>query len=115
MDYRQTQRYARAICEHSGSKANCGRVLRQFSSSLPTREAPHFVFEVISLDFFRDLTGTVQQFLRELGSCVGDAVDGLLSEAHDRDGDGEIVESDADSHGDLKYDRSNIVVSQLHR
>jgi hypothetical protein len=68
------------------------------------------VFAVISLAFFRALTGTVQQFLRELGSCVGDMVDGLLSEAHDRDGDGEIVESDADSHGDLKYDRSNIVV-----
>jgi len=101
MDYRQTQRYARAICEHSGSKANCGRVLHRFSSALPDVEAPHFVFEVISLDFFRDLSGTVQQFLREVGS-IGDVVDGLISEAHHRDGDGEIVESDADSHGDLK-------------
>lgn len=108
MDYRQTQRYARTICEHSGSKANCGRVLRQFSSSLPAREAPHFVFEVMSLDFFRDLTGSLQQFLRELGG-VGEAVDGLISEAHDRDDDGEIVESDADSHGDLKYDRSIVL------
>lgn len=66
------------------------------------------MFEVISLDFFRDLSGTMQQFLKEVGvgSCVGEAVDGLLSEAHDRDDDGEIVESDADSHGDLKYDQS---------
>ena len=101
MELRESQRYARVICEHADNKRTCGRILNKFTYSYTEEIASIFVHEIITLDFFQDLKGTIKEFLIELPR-IYEQVNRLLSETHRRNNNGEILESDEDSQGNLK-------------
>ena len=64
-------------------------------------EAASFVYDIVTLDFFQDISGKMKEFQREI-AAFSDELDDLINETHQRDKDGEIVDSDADSEGNLK-------------
>lgn len=64
-------------------------------------EAAGFVCDIATLDFFQDILGSMKEFLRELAP-LREEVEALLDETCHRDKDGEIVDSDADSEGNLR-------------
>ena len=101
MDYRESQRYARQLCEHARNKRICGKILHKFTSTLSPGEAASYIYDLITLDFFQDITGTMKDFLQNIPNVAED-VEALLDATHNRDKDGEIVDSDADSNGNLK-------------
>lgn len=101
MDYRETQRYARQLCEHSNSKRLCGRVLHKFTSGLSSFEAAAFIYDIITLDFFQDVRGSTKDMMGELPRAR-EQLESLLNASHNLDADGEIVDSDADSEGNLR-------------
>lgn len=103
MDQRESQRYARTICEYADSKKVCGRILNKFTYSYTVEVASIFIHDIITLDFFQDLKGSMKEFLIELPISLKEPVNTLLSESHRRDNEGEIIESDQDSQGNLKY------------
>ena len=100
MDYRESQRYAKEICEHCESKGNCGMTLHKFTAGMSESEAASFVHDLITLDFFADLRGSLKDFLLEMHRCRAE-VEALLSESHERDKNGELRDSDEDSEGNL--------------
>lgn len=101
MDQRQSQRYARLLCEHSDSKRLCGQILHQFTANMTSGEAASFMYDIVTLDFFQDIRGTMKEFLREIPRTQED-LEGMLDASHQRDRDGEILDSDADSEGNLR-------------
>jgi hypothetical protein len=101
MDHKESQRYARQLCEHSPSKRVCGKILLKFTSGMSAGEAASFICDIVTLDFFQDVAGTMKEFLREVAP-IRDEVEALLDESCRRDKDGEIVDSDADSEGNLR-------------
>ena len=101
MDYRESQRYARQLCEHSNSKRICGRVLHKFTSALTPSEAAAYMYDIIMLDFFQDVRGSTQDLMREIPRAQQELTM-LLQASNNLDKDGEIVDSDADSEGNLR-------------
>ena len=101
MNQRESQRYARTMCEHVNSKRLCGRILNKFTCTYTEEVAAIFVHDIITLDFFHDLSGTLKDFLFEL-TRIQQAVDTLISQSHRRDSEGEMLESDEDSQGNLR-------------
>lgn len=101
MDMRETQRFARQLCEHSSSKQICGQILKKFTTGMSVGEAASFVYDIVTLDFFQDIPGKMKSFQREV-AAFADELDELINETHNRDKDGEIIDSDADSDGNLR-------------
>ena len=63
MNTNQYHRFTRKICDFTEKKKVCGRVLHELSSHMQTAEAASFICDIISFDFFLDLTGTMKGFL----------------------------------------------------
>lgn len=101
MDQKESQRYARQLCEHSPSKRVCGKILLKFTTGLDAMAAASYICDIITLDFFQDVAGKMKEFLPALGPLRAH-VEALLDESYNRDKDGEIVDSDADSEGNLR-------------
>lgn len=101
MELRESQRYARQLCEHSPSKRICGKILNQFTSSMTESAAAAFAYDIITMDFFQDVQGAMKDLLREVPT-FREQLESLLDESHRRDKDGEILDSDADSQGNLR-------------
>jgi hypothetical protein len=101
MDTRESQRYARQICEHSRSRRACGRVLRKFTTGQSESEAAAYIYDIVTLDFFQDIKGTMQDLLKELPVATRELLEGLLDESHRRSKEGELLDSDEDSEGNL--------------
>lgn len=106
MDYRESQRYARQLCEHSASKRLCGRVLHKFTSGLTSSEAAAYMYDIITLDFFQDIRGSTKDLMKEIPRAQ-EQLEALLNASHNLDKDGEIIDSDADSEGNLRYAKLN--------
>ena len=66
MNTNQYRRLTRTICDHTARKKVCGRVLHVLVGHMQTAEAASFICDVISFDFFLDLTGTMKGFLAAL-------------------------------------------------
>ena len=98
------KRLAKVICEHCEKKRSCGRILNIFTSNFCDPNAASFIYDIIGLDFYLDLQGKTSSFMMEIRSPVRELLRSLLSESDMVDDDGEIVESDADSDGNLRYE-----------
>lgn len=101
LDFNDAQRYAQAICEHCSSKRKVGKVLSYFTSRYTEEEASSFIHDVITLDFFMDVNGTMESFFSPL-KRVRERVKALLNAGNRLNGRGEIVDSDEDDEGNLK-------------
>eukprot|EP00600_Ochromonadales_sp_CCMP1393_P016988 CAMPEP_0175025388 /NCGR_PEP_ID=MMETSP0005-20121125/17082_1 /TAXON_ID=420556 /ORGANISM="Ochromonas sp., Strain CCMP1393" /LENGTH=61 /DNA_ID=CAMNT_0016284221 /DNA_START=462 /DNA_END=644 /DNA_ORIENTATION=+ len=57
-------------------------------------EAASFMYDIINLDFFQDLGGALKDLITAVSSRggVGETLESLLSEHHQRDQDGELVD-----------------------
>ena len=64
-------------------------------------EAISFIHEVISRDFFLDLSGSIKDFVRKL-SKIEEELTALLNELFSFGEDGEVIEEDEDEDGNLK-------------
>lgn len=90
------------ICETCNTKRSCGRVLNAVSARFaPGEEAIHFVHDVVSLDFFLDMRGTLEGFLAEL-PAIRVGLTEILTQNSRLDQHGEIVDEDADEAGNLR-------------
>lgn len=101
MDLQQSQRYARQLCEHTDNKRLCGQILHRFTSTMLPAEAASYMYDIVTLDFFQDIRGAMKELMEEIPRARED-LEGLLDESHQRDKDGEILDSDADSDGNLR-------------
>jgi hypothetical protein len=105
MSSQQYRRFAATVCEHSGDKQSCGRILDALSQNMDTSAASYFICDVIRYDFFLDLSGSMKSFYAQLKKRdVRSAVENLLSTSRTMDKEGNIMDSDseADEHGNLK-------------
>jgi hypothetical protein len=90
------------LCLSSDTKRNSGIIIDVFTSSLSDEEAASFAYDIVTLDYFLDLSGGMNDFLNQIRLPVRQVLDALISESHKLDADGNIVESDADSDGNLR-------------
>jgi hypothetical protein len=102
LDEPELARYARMICEYAETKGNCGLVLSKFGAGLQEAQALGLVASVLSKEFFRDLMGKMGDFLEQLGA-LRPLAETLLDAEYRVDEGGELLESDQDSNGNLRY------------
>jgi hypothetical protein len=104
MDLHQRKRYTVTLCEHIDTKPNCGKILKKFTETLDSSEAATFMYDIITLDFFKDLNGSMNEFYLEFESEeIIEMLKSLISENHEVNSQNEIVESDEDSVGNLRF------------
>lgn len=97
----QFRRFARVLCDHAGSKSVCGRILNAFACRMTSSEAASFICDIVSYDFFMDLSGSIKKFYKEMPE-IADEVRSLLSSTMDMDGEGNLIDSDEDERGNLR-------------
>lgn len=97
--------YAIKLCEQADTKKTCALLLKSFTQhmSSPT-EAVAFIQEILSYDYFQDLTGTLEHdFLPQFSEDVQEHLMKLLEGQNRRRGrSGELVDSDEDEDGNLR-------------
>ncbi len=95
--------YATVLCEYCPSTEYCGRVLEQITSKLELQAAAELIVEVITLDFFPEINGTMKECLAQL-TRAKEQVEAILDdEGYERKSEsGDIIESDEDSEGNLR-------------
>lgn len=101
MNVQQFRRFARVICDHSRSKATCGRVLNIFASRMSSSEACSFICDIVSYDFFMDLTGKIKKFYAQLPE-IKDDLKSMITSSRNVDSKGNLVDSDEDESGNLR-------------
>jgi len=95
------KREAVIMCSHAQTKRFAGRILNVFCRDMTSAEASQFVHSVCILDFFYDLTGKIDHLLQEMPE-VRQEVAAYIEEHSNLDDSGNIAESDADEHGNLR-------------
>lgn len=101
LDQMESQKLAQLICSNSTDKQTCGKILNIFTSKIEQNEAVSYIYDIITLDFFQDLRGNMQHFLYEIKPGVKEMVDALLTESYKRTSNGDLMDSDEDSEGNL--------------
>ena len=96
-------RYAVALCEHCRTKVICGKILEQITSKLEVQPAAELIVDVITLDFFPEINGTLKECLAQL-TRAREQVEAILDEEgfERKSESGDIIESDEDSEGNLR-------------
>jgi hypothetical protein len=77
--------------------------MKVFTDRLSDEEATHYICDLINCDFFLDLSGKVNQCLALLKPEVKTMCLSFLSASNSLDSDGNFIESDADSNGNLMF------------
>ena len=103
MDDVEFRRFVQTICEACPSKKKVGKVLyhlliRRFS----IEEAAGYIYDMVTLDFFLDVEGDMRSFYSQLGE-LRPRVEMLLRTNNVLNEHGEIVASDEDERGNLRY------------
>lgn len=101
MNVLQFRRFARILCDHAQTKKLCGRVLNTFACRMSASEACSFICDVVSYDFFMDLSGDMKQFYKEMPE-IADEIESLLASTRNMDEDGNFIDSDEDERGNLR-------------
>ena len=110
----QYKRIAKIACEHVSTRRECGCILNQFTSKLSTSDAAHFIIDVICQDFFLDQKGSTNLFFAEIhNEEVRQLAEGLLKDRRTVTKDGELVESDEDSTGNLRYEGHQCIPAMM--
>ena len=68
---------------------------------MQTNEAKLFVCDIITLEVFQDLKGEMKHLWRSLGD-LGPVVQAFVDSEKLLDKHGELIDSDADEHGNLR-------------
>jgi hypothetical protein len=104
MSHAEYIHFIKSICEHTASKKICGKVLATATSRYDQTKAIDFIVDIISLDFFHDISGTTKECLAMLPERLRNEVDEYLKDAgYERNAQtGDILDSDEDSDGNLK-------------
>lgn len=101
MDPQQFRRFVRVICDHSQTKKVCGRILNVFACRMTSSEASSFISEIVSYDFFLDLSGDMKGFYKQMPE-IGEHVKNFLTSTRNTDLEGNLVDSDVDEGGNLR-------------
>jgi hypothetical protein len=102
------KRYASVICEQLGHKSLCGKALHFLTYSMHNncddraREVAKFVIDIITLESFRDVPGSMKSLLVAFTPKVREEITSMLDEDYDLNSQGELVDSDEDSQGNLR-------------
>lgn len=104
MEYRESQCYAKTLCSYCESKESCGNVLNKFALNLSEAEAASFIHDIITLDFFQDLEGSMNSFMNEIPR-VREHLQALLFVSHRRNLNGSVVDDsdEEDLQRSLRY------------
>jgi hypothetical protein len=92
------------LCEHAQSKIECAQILRYLTQNLHSKEAAQLAAIIARRPFFIEITGNMHEYRQEL-SHLSTLLEHAIQEQQimiDED-TGEIIESDADSEGNLRY------------
>ncbi len=95
----QTKRLAENLINHAGTKLIYGRVLRALLLHCEEAEAADFVKDMIQLEAYPDLKGSLSDLSHQLPEAVQSILKDLVESNLDEEG--EWVDSDADSDGNL--------------
>ena len=112
MDPQQFRRFVRVICDHSQTKKVCGKILNAFACRMTSSEACSFISEIVSYDFFLDLNGDMKGFYKQMPE-IGENVKNFLSSTRNTDEEGNLVDSDVDEGGNLRYVPDVFVMKSL--
>lgn len=102
-DSHELNRLARVISGFSRTKQRCGAVLNCFCQHLTKHETVMFVINFLHYEGIAELEGSVYSLLDEMTTMDEDARAEVISN-FSFDARGNIVESDEDEDGNLKYD-----------
>jgi hypothetical protein len=108
MDDTQLARFSVILCEHCRTKDFCGRVLGRLTAFLKLPRAADLITGIITLDFFYELPGEMNSgFLTQLAIARPGLREGVVARLEEtgqqrNEETGELIESDADSEGNLK-------------
>ena len=102
MTIQQRKQFCCRLCCAMDSKRLCGQVANIFTSDLSQEEAASFMYDIVTLDFFLDLEGNMQDFLKQVRKPAREVLEHLVSSSFNTDTNGDILESDADSDGNLR-------------
>mmetsp|Transcript_11376 Transcript_11376/g.15640 ORF Transcript_11376/g.15640 Transcript_11376/m.15640 type:complete len:326 (+) Transcript_11376:73-1050(+) len=102
MSFRERTSYCVRLSTTLDNRRDCGLVARVFTSDLTDDEAVNFLSDVVTRDFFYELGGKVKDFLIHIRPSLQSMVEPMLTDAYNIGPDGNIVESDEDSNGNLR-------------
>ena len=97
------KKFCMQLCSTADSKRVCGLVVNIFTGDLSVQEAANFIFDILSSDYFLDMQGNMAAFQQQIRTPVREALQPIISNNLSVDHNGDILESDADSNGNLRY------------
>ena len=104
MEESESIRLSLEVCGYAQTKSRCGRVLATLTDTMDTAAAAALIHDIITRDFFLDLEGKMKSFYHEIQKDdLREFVMALLTESHKTNENGDIVESDEDCNGNLRY------------
>lgn len=97
------KKFCMQLCSVADSKRVCGLITNIFTADLSVQESAHFIFDIVSSDNFLDMQGNMANFQEQIRNQVWKVLEPLIASNFSLDCNGDIVESDADSNGNLRY------------
>jgi hypothetical protein len=86
------------LCEHCDSKLNCGKILKIFTNNMTAHDAADFMYDIIQLRIFKDLSGSMDEFYLKINSKnIEETIQKLIKDNI------EFNDSDNDSTGILRF------------
>jgi len=85
------------------SKMDCGVIAMVFTSDLSIEESVSFLYDLVTLDFFQDLSGKMKDFLLQIKPSIRTLLEASIANSLNVGSDGDLVESDEDSDGNLRF------------
>ena len=89
------------LCEHASSKAQCGMILDAITHTLDENLASDLIMDIVQMDFFLDIPGKTKEFIDQL-TGLRELIHSFMQDFRCNE-DGDILASDEDSEGNLRY------------
>lgn len=102
LDNEDVTRLIRVLCGFCKTKAICGRMINVFTAHLSEFEIVSFVKNLLGYEVIADVEGPVKDLLKEIQS-LSDVNKSEIMNCIRLDQSGNIIESDEDEEGNLKY------------
>jgi hypothetical protein len=101
----ELKKFSLVLCEHAPSKTILGQILELITTMkrMDLNTSCEFIYDIITLDFFYEIPGSMNDCLAALKEEKKEMLNELLNETFDRKtNSGDLMDSDEDSEGNLK-------------
>jgi hypothetical protein len=101
----ELKKFAVVLCEHSPSKTMLGQILELITTMkrMNLNTSCEFIYDIITLDFFYEIPGTMNDCLTAFKPEKKEMLNELLNQTFTRKANtGDLMDSDEDSEGNLK-------------